>query len=435
MTANSTPFDPADATCWIAHGRRPEHAALLAAVWTDLPDLPSDVPLAARMARSRARVAALRPFNDAIREEAERERQRANFASIERRVANNAAEPFDLAILHGQAHHGYDWDTSVRYAQARYAAEAGWQPRDFSAPPGQTTPAYAQGFRDGGGRFDDLFDVARRSYAAAAREEILPTAPARPQLARPLPSSWPIPTDTPRPVRWSRRMLIIGTALENGAAMLDMLQSHPGHRELRIIIAAAGHGFQAWNAAPNPEIKQPADQLRALLAGSEHDDLLIVAHGEDLTWIDRHANILPLCRTMERTRNSAIQQRAQFRVWLERGFDAGETIASGHIRWSKMAKGLSGRLGEFVTRYAGPEGPRRHRIIVQLADGVLATGFMTPQGEPLLPEAIISNKAHLRKEMTAMLRRFAAAIPQPGSNDTPPPANEIDKARPESLVP
>jgi hypothetical protein len=54
---------------------------------------------------------------------------------------------------------------------------------------------------------------------------------------------------------------------------------------------------------------------------------------------------------------------------------------------------------------------------VELADGVPATGFMTPQGEPLLPETIISNKAHLRSEMTAMLRRFAAAIPQPGLID------------------
>lgn len=435
MTANSTLFDPADATCWIAHGRRPEHAALLASVWTDFPDLPFDAPLAARMARSRARVAALRPFNDAIREEAERERQRANFACIEKRIANGVAEPFDQAILHGHSHHGYDWDASVRYGQARHAAEAGWQPRDFSAPPGQTTLAYAQGFRDGGGRFDDLFDVARRSYAAAARKAVLPTAPARPQLARPLPSSWPIPTDTPRPTRWSRRVLIIGAASESSAAILDMLHAHPRYRELRIIIAVADRGFNAWKADPDSEIKQPADQLRALLAGSDPDDLLVVAQGEDLAWIDRHANILPLCRTMERTRNSVLQQRAQFRAWLKRGFDAGETMASGHIRWSRMAKGLSGRLGEFATRYAGPVAPRRHRIIVELADGVPATGFMTPQGKPLLPEAIISNKAHLRREMTAMLRRFAAAIPQPGLVDASPPAAELELARSGSFLP
>jgi len=49
---------------------------------------------------------------------------------------------------------------------------------------------------------------------------------------------------------------------------------------------------------------------------------------------------------------------------------------------------------------------------VELAGGRPAAGFMTPQGEPLVPETIITNKARLRKTMTIMLRRFAAAIPQ-----------------------
>ena len=106
-----------------------------------------------------------------------------------------------------------------------------------------------------------------------------------------------------------------------------------------------------------------------------------------------------------------IQQRGQLRVWLDRGLDAGETKAGGHICWTKIAQGLSGRLGGFTARYAGPARPRGHQIVVECTDGTSATGFMTPQGEPLNPETIISNKAHLRKHMAAMLRRFASAVP------------------------
>jgi hypothetical protein len=57
---------------------------------------------------------------------------------------------------------------------------------------------------------------------------------------------------------------------------------------------------------------------------------------------------------MERTRNSVIQQRGQFRTWLDRGLDTGEIMAGGHICWTKVAQGLSGRLGEFTARYGGP---------------------------------------------------------------------------------
>lgn len=415
MTSLPAPFDPADAACWIAHGRRPDHARTLASVWRDYPDLPFDAPLAARMARSRARVAALRPFNDAIRDEVERERQRANFACIERRIAKGAAEPFDGAILHGRDRHGYDWGAWVLYAQGRYAAEEGWPPRDFSAPPGETSPAYAQGFRDAGGCFDDLFDAARRSYAAAARRQDILSAPAAPRLSRPLPSNWRLPTDTPRPSRWSKRVLIIGAriASDASAGLRTMLEAEPGHEKATIILAIAGCGFHAWGAC-DAQSAEPRDQLRALLAGIDVDDLLIIADGDDLAWIDDHAGLLPLCRTMERTRHSAIQQCGQLRAWLDRGLGDGEVLASGHIRWTKLAQGLSGRLDEFVTRYAGPACPRGHRIVIDLADGRPAAGFMTPQGEPLVPETIIANKAHLRKSMTIMLRRFAAAIPQHG---------------------
>ena len=86
-------------------------------------------------------------------------------------------------------------------------------------------------------------------------------------------------------------------------------------------------------------------------------------------------------------------------------------MAGGHIRWTKIAQGLSGRLGEFTARYAGPTRPRGHQIVVERTDGTSATGFMTPQGEPLNSETIISNEAYLRKHMAAMLRRFASAVP------------------------
>lgn len=414
VTVGVGAFDPADAACWIAHGRRADHAQILASVWTDYPDLPSHAPLDERMARSRARVAALRPFNDTIRKEAERDRQRANFACIENRVAKGSEQPCDQAILNGRDLHGYDWNAAVRYANGWYAAHAGWPPRDFSTRQGEISPAYAQGFRDGGGCFDDLFDAARRAYAAAARKAEQLAFPLHPALSRPLPSSWPLPTDGPRPSRWSKRILIIGATIASDASrgLMEMLQAQDGHQAGKIIIAAAARGFHLWQAGLSAEIAKPSDQLRALLAGVEPDDLLVMAEGDDLAWIDGHASLLPLCRTMERTRNSPIQQRVQFRAWLDRGLGDGEMMASGHIRWTKIAQGLSGRLGEFVTRSAGPAEPRGHRIVVELRNGTPALGFMTPQGEPLVPETVITNKAHLRKAMTIMLRRFAAAIPQ-----------------------
>lgn len=413
MRPKPAAFDPADRECWIGHGRCPDHAEALASVWKDYPDLPFDAPLDQRMTRSRARVAALRPFNDAIRKEAECERQRANFACIERRVASGLIEPFDRAILHARAQHGYDWDAAVLYAQGRYAAEEGWEARDFSAPPGETSPAYAQGFRDGGGCFDDLFDVARRSFAAAARNTDRLPVPRMPQVARLPPSSWPLPTDAPRPARWSKRVVIIGAATlsDAEAGLMTMLEAHPGHEMARVIVADPGRGFQGWRSADPVHPRDPADQLRAVLAGIETDDLLVVADGADLAWIDQYASVLPLCRTMERTRNSAIQQRAQMRVWLDRGLCDGDVLASGHIRWTKLAQGLSGRLGEFVVRYAGKAQPRGHRIVMEMRDSELAAGFMTPQCELLSPEVIITNKAHMRRHMAAMLRRFAAAIP------------------------
>lgn len=419
MIEASTAFDPADARCWVARGRPEDHAEQLARAWAEFPDLPNEAPAQDRMARIRERVAALRPLNDAIREEGERERKRRNFAFVERRIAEGKGAPRDHFILQASSRHGYDWDDAVQYADGSIAAISGWEPRrSFYTRSGANADpldsAYAQGFRDGGGCFEDPFDAARRAYAAAAAatQREPRTASVQP-MSRPLPSSWPLPTDAPRPTRWSRRLLIIGAAAaaDAGLALPAMLQSRSGHQDMTMILAVPGQGFCLWDSVGNAETQNRQSPLPVLLADVDPDDTLVVADGDDLDWIDHHAALLPLCRTMERTRNSVIQQRGQFRTWLDRGLDTGEIMAGGHICWTKVAQGLSGRLGEFIARYGGPARPRGHQIVVELTDGTSATGFMTPQGDLLKPEAIISNKAHLRKHMAAMLRRFASAIP------------------------
>ena len=68
-------FNSADPRTWLARGRTPEQAEALAASWRDFPDLPHDAPLADRQARSRARVIATRPIFEAMRVQAEAERQ------------------------------------------------------------------------------------------------------------------------------------------------------------------------------------------------------------------------------------------------------------------------------------------------------------------------------------------------------------------------
>lgn len=146
-----TTFDPADAACWIAHGRRPDHAALIAAAWRDFPDLPPSAPLAERMARSRERITAMNPVNEQIRRDHAREQEATNFAFTERQVRAGRGAAQDAAILAGHARYGYDWLRSVAYGRGRYMAEAGG---DFR-PPGAdlrgivceaARTAYARGF-------------------------------------------------------------------------------------------------------------------------------------------------------------------------------------------------------------------------------------------------------------------------------------------------
>lgn len=112
---------------------------------------------------------------------------------------------------------------------------------------------------------------------------------------------------------------------------------------------------------------------------------------------------------MERTRNTVLQQRTHFRVWLDRGLAAGESIGAGHIRWGKAAKGLTGKLGEFTARYAGKLPAGGHRIIVETEDGEPALGYVTAKGELLSPETVIGNRSHLRKEIALRLRSFGGA--------------------------
>ncbi|HUD92506.1 hypothetical protein [Sphingobium sp.] len=143
------------------------------------------------------------------------------------------------------------------------------------------------------------------------------------------------------------------------------------------------------------------------------EDMLIAVEDKCFAFLDAVASSISLCRTMERVRNSAIQRRSQFRLWLSRGLAEGQVRASGQIRWGKVTLGLYVRLGEFTARYTGPHRPRGHRIVVEVAPGLAATGYRSPAGRTLEPELIISSRARLRAEMTSLLRQFAAALRYP----------------------
>ena len=423
----SEPFDPAVEATWIARGRRPDHASILADAWRRFPDLPNEADKEARIARMRDRALALRPVMESMSKAAEEERQARNFAFTETKIAEGKGDDRDQAILRARSLHGYDWDRAVRYALGWYAATAGWEPEVRRA--GSETPAtfaYDQGFADGGGNRDDIFDAARRAYDATAVIEVQ----SMPTTGRPLPSTWPKPTDDPLPARWTRRLLILaapeagwlGNAPEQTAALLlPALQASEGQVELCVIVVSSA-GFHALarsgpDATATEHLSADAvrfdprliDQLRALLAGRDFDDILVAAQGPYLTLLDLHAAALPLCRTMERTRNTVLQQRAHFNVWLDRGLMAGESLGTGHIRWGKAVKGLTGKLGEFTARYAGKQPGGGHCIVIQTPDGLPAAGYVSTQGEPLSPETIISNRAHLRKAMAARLRAFGGA--------------------------
>jgi hypothetical protein len=150
-------------------------------------------------------------------------------------------------------------------------------------------------------------------------------------------------------------------------------------------------------------------QLAEALSGREVDDILVALQDEDLRLLDGIASALPLCRTMERTRNTKLQQRTHLRTWLDRGYGEVENMAAGHIRWGKLIQGLVGKLGEFTVRHVGPAPIRGQLIRVEVGDGQLATGYAAADGTPIAAEIVVSSKAKLRSEMAATLRRFGAA--------------------------
>jgi hypothetical protein len=406
-------FDPADAGCWMARGRSAHHAAALAEAWQHLPDLPKEASLENRMARTRERVQRLRPLHEAVRLETEQERQRSNFAFAQRKVAEADNDSRYCAILHARDAHDYDWNAAVAYADGRYAAIAGrdarFLERDRGTDLDQRRSAYSHGFRDGGGQPDDIFDGARRAFAAADRlaAQSAPRVAAFP--ARPLPSLWPIPSDRPAPSPWHRRLIVMGrTEIEAGTiGLLALLRAAPGADAVLLAIADPGAGIHL--ADPAVGERGPVD-LASALADHDLDDILVAAQGDDLACIDAWSHRLPITRNMERTRNSAIQQRVQLRIWLARGRAPGDQFAAGHIRWGKVAAGLTGRLGEFTARYVGPAQPRGHRITVEDTSGGLARGYHSASGQPLEPEIVITNRTRLRAAMTTQLRSFAAGL-------------------------
>ncbi|WP_242128654.1 hypothetical protein [Sphingobium sp. Sx8-8] len=377
----------------------------------------------------RDRALALRPVMESMSKAAEEERQARNFTFTETRIASGKGDDLDHAILRARSLHACDWDRAVRYASGWYAATAGWEPEvrrtGFETP---ATLAYDQGFADGGGNRDDLFDTARRAYEAAAA----PEAPPAPTTGRPLPSTWPKPTDGPLPARWTRRLLILGApeagwvregvADQSGyALLLPTLRACGGAKELAVIVISSTGFHTLANTGRDVIAIEPLsaeavsfdprleDELRTLLAARDFDDILVAANGPYLALLDLHAAALPLCRIMERTRNTLLQQRAHFNLWLGRGLMTGQSLGAGHIRWGKAVKGLTGKLGEFTARYAGKRPNGGHRIVIETADGLPATGYVSAHGEPLSPEAVIGNRAHLRKTMAARLRAFGGA--------------------------
>lgn len=405
------PFIVTDASTWIARGRSPEHAEALAQAWRDFPDLHPSAPLAERMERTRQRVAAMRPVNDAIAEQSAREHEAANFAFTTRRIDSGEHDARDIAILHARDTYGYRWLASVRYSEGRHAAEAGWTRRKVFDEPG----AYDQGFADGGGDDTDIFDAARRSFAAAERNAA--ALEERAVAARPLPSTWPKPSDQQRPVSWPRRLLIIAEHPASSLALLAqvpiaavvVLTSSRGFVPLAALGADAAEAMTPVRADALVADSAQQGSLRAILAGREVEDVLVAADGEYLRVIDAHERALPLCRTMERTRNTPLQQRQHLRMWLSRGFAPGENLGAGHIRWSKRAKGFAASLGEFKAREDPSYTGRGPRILITTESGALATGFATSAGAILTPEVEVTSKARLKAEMERALRAFGAA--------------------------
>jgi hypothetical protein len=416
------PFDPADPACWLERGRTPAHADAIARAWRDFPDLPAQAPVEARMARGRERIGTMRVVNDAIAAETRAQREATNFAFTQAQVEQGRGDDRDIALLQGRDDYGYVWDCACRYADGWYAAHAGW-PHHYpdgipsDVPLGERRAAYDRGFTDGGGDRTDLFDAARRAFTADLRRHNLPPAPIATVTGRPLPGSWPKPSDEPRPARWSRRLVVLSANDIGGDPawdFLDLIHAHPGSEAATIVVLTEGGFVAADRLDSGVHIHADREHLHRQLTGlvgeRDYDDVLVTLQGHDLDLLDGIAGALPLTRTMERTRNTRLQQRSHLRIWLARGRCDHETMAAGHIRWGKAITGLTGRLGEFTARHVGPAPHKGHLIRVTTGD-LTATGYAAPDGTPLAPEITVSSKAKLRPAIASTLRTFAAATP------------------------
>lgn len=431
-----TTLNVADPATWLARGRSPAEAVALAKAWCDFPDLPATAPAESRMARTRERTIAMRPIFEAMQERTEAERQANNFAFMQRKIERDEANEQDKAIVRGRDEHSYDWDCAVQYAQGWYAAVAGWEHRGSISTSSEAATrlraAYDHGFAQGGGDTTDVFDAARRANIAALAESASASPEAPITSGKLRPSLWPMPQDGTRPVSWQRRAVILtdvdlqpppgrdGQPSRRPPA-IDLIRERSSGLVTIIVISATG-GFIASDAclpATTPMTSAAADRLiadvtqgetlRALLADCEIDDLLVTAQDEYLRVLDGFGDAIPVLRTMERTRNTPLQQRAHLDTWLGRGRLPGQNIGAGHIRWSKAAKGLTAKLGEFTARYAGPAPDRGHLIRVCLDDGTRAEGFVTADHAPLSADIRIFSKAKLRQEMAQALRSFGGA--------------------------
>lgn len=412
----------ADPASWIAHGRSRQVAEALAHVWRTWPDLPTTASAEARRERFRQRVAAMRPINEALARESDRRQQASNFAFVAAKAEEGEASDHDRMILQGREAHGYGWMEAVRYADGWQAAQRGWphachhDGSDLAVRRARQA-AYDRGFAEGGGDVEDLFDTARRRNLAALRTDNAPKPMPPAPFGRPLPSTWPQPSDRPRSSPWHRRLAIVANP-----ELVASIFARPGAETMTVIGIDAWRGFiRLWpgcdaitaangNRASGGHCEAAqADQLRALIAAHDFDDILVAGDDAQLAIVDAVAGALPLCRTMERTRHTPLLQRGQLRLWLDRGREADDNVGAGHIRWGKVIHGLSGKLGEFTARYAGPVAPRGHLIRIEMPSGRRADGYATSSGDPLSPEIVISNKSYLRREMAQALRAFCGA--------------------------
>src|SRR3546814_14240759 len=94
-----------------------------------------------------------------------------------------------------------------------------------------------------------------------------------------------------------------------------MLRGRPGHDGATLLAIDRQAGLLSLSLSTGPAAIDGV-ALRDQLHQSDYADILVIADDAELARIDAGADILPLARTMERTRNSVLQHRAQFLPWL-----------------------------------------------------------------------------------------------------------------------